>query len=117
MSADLVLRAARAAHEINRAFCKSIGDSSQPSWEDAPDWQKKSAITGVEFHIENPDATPESSHASWLKEKVDNGWVYGPVKDAEKKTHHCIVPYNELSQENRSKDYLFKAVVDVFVND
>lgn len=35
---------AKTAHEVNRAYCLSIGDISQPSWEDAPDWQKKSAV-------------------------------------------------------------------------
>ena len=28
---------ARAAHEANRAYCIAIGDTSQPSWDDAPE--------------------------------------------------------------------------------
>jgi hypothetical protein len=47
-----------------------------------------------------------------MKEKVDLGWVYGEVKDAEKKTHPCILPYDELPLQQRTKDYLFKQVVD-----
>lgn len=99
------------AHEINRAYCLSQGDESQPSWQDAPDWQKESAMNGVKFHIENPDATPEDSHASWLKQKEDEGWKYGEVKDAEKKEHPCFVPYNELPASQKAKDYLFRQVV------
>ena len=34
---------ARVAHEINRAYCASLGDTSQPAWEDAPEWQQQSA--------------------------------------------------------------------------
>ena len=31
---------AKTCHEVNKAFCESIGDASQPSWNDAPQWQK-----------------------------------------------------------------------------
>lgn len=102
---------AQVAHEINQAFCASIADNSQPSWEDAPEWQKSSAVNGVQFHIDNPEASPSASHDSWLKQKEEEGWKYGPVKDAEAKEHPCFVPYDQLPVEQRSKDYLFKQVV------
>jgi hypothetical protein len=60
---------AQVAHEINRAYCQSIGDDSQPTWEDAPDWQRHSALDGVHFHLENPLATPDASHNNWLRDK------------------------------------------------
>lgn len=106
-----VLVIARVAHEINRAYCASLGDNSQPAWEDAPDWQRESAIAGVEMHLANPDATPEQSHESWLAQKLAAGWTYGEVKDAEKKQHPCCVPYDELPTEQKAKDHLFRAVV------
>ena len=102
---------AQVAHEINKAFCASIGDFSQPTWEEAPEWQKSSAINGVQFHLDNPDASPSASHDSWLKQKEEEGWKYGKVKDAEKKEHPCFVPYEELPIEQKSKDYLFKQVI------
>jgi len=102
---------AQVAHEINRAFCASIGDLSQPDWDFAPDWQKQSAISGVQFHLDNPNASPSASHDSWLKQKEEEGWKYGEVKDAEKKEHPCFVPYEQLPVEQQSKDYLFKQVV------
>jgi hypothetical protein len=43
----------RVAHEINKAYCESIGDNSQPSWNDAPEWQKNAAINNVQFHLDN----------------------------------------------------------------
>lgn len=42
---------ARIAHETNRVYCATLGDTSQPAWDDAPDWQRQSAIKGVEFHL------------------------------------------------------------------
>lgn len=102
---------AQVAHEINKAYCESIGDNSQPDWEQAPHWQKSSAINGVKFHIENPDATPEKSHESWLEQKKNEGWQYGPVKNAETKHHPCFCSYEDLPAEQKSKDYLFRGVV------
>lgn len=102
---------ARVAHEINRAYCASLGDASQPAWEDAPEWQQGSALANVDMHLAKPDATPEQSHESWLAQKLAEGWKYGPVKDAEKKEHPCCVPYAELPAEQKAKDYLFRGVV------
>jgi hypothetical protein len=102
---------ARVCHEVNRAYCAAIGDLSQAAWEDAPEWQRRSAINGVQFHLENPDSKPEDSHVNWSREKIADGWVYGPVKDAEKKTHPCLVAYDQLPLEQRVKDSLFISVV------
>lgn len=104
----------KTAHDVNRAYCNALGDLSQPTWEDAPEWQKKSARDGVKYHLDHPEATPEQSHESWLAEKKADGWVYGDVKDTEKKTHPCFRPYAELPESQRVKDYLFKGVVDSF---
>ena len=101
---------ARVCHEVNRAYCEAIGDNSQPSWEDAPEWQRISARVGVDLHSSG-DVGPEASHISWMKQKIDEGWVYGPTKDAEAKTHPCIVAFDRLSREQQAKDYIFRAVV------
>lgn len=102
---------ARVAHEVNRAYCQALGDDSQPHWEDAPQWQKESALSGVTMHIENPDAGPESSHENWMAQKESEGWVYGEAKDPEKKTHHCMVPFDQLPPEQQAKDFIFRGVV------
>ena len=103
---------AEVCHETNRAFCNSIGDTSQVAWKDAPEWQRSSAINGINFYINNPDAKASNLHDSWLKDKIDAGWKYGPVKDATKKEHPCCVSYDELPKEQKAKDYLFLAIVN-----
>jgi len=102
---------AQVCHEANRAYCQTIGDNSQQPWDAAPQWQRDSAKKGVEFCLANPDAPPSANHDSWLKVKLAEGWVYGPVKDPEKKEHPCMVPYVQLPVEQQRKDALFKAVV------
>jgi hypothetical protein len=108
-------RIAKVCHEVNKAYCESLGDDSQKSWEEAEPWQRTSAIKGVEFVLANPEAPASANHDSWLAEKQATGWKYGPVKDAELKEHPCMLPYEELPFEQQVKDALFRAVVLSFV--
>ena len=105
---------AEACHEANRLYCVSIGDESQPTWADAPEWQKQSAIKGVQFVLDNPEAPLSAQHESWLAEKEAQGWKYGPVKDEELKEHPCFLPYDELPEEQKLKDQLFRDTVNSF---
>lgn len=100
-----VMVCAEAAHEMNRVWCLAHGDTRQPLWRDAPEWQRASAINGV--HGVLAGNTPRQSHESWLKEKEATGWKYGAVKDPEKKEHPCFVPYDELPPEQKAKDYIY----------
>jgi hypothetical protein len=101
---------AKICHEANKALCETQGDGSQVSFEDAPDWQRVSAMKGVEFNLYNPDAHECAAHDEWMKEKIEAGWKYGPVKDSDKKEHPCLVPFEELPIEQQAKDILFKAI-------
>lgn len=98
-------------HEVNRAYCAAMGDTSQVPWGDAPEWQKESAMAGVQQILDHPETTPEQSHEAWMKLKIEQGWVWGEVKDAVRKQHHCLMPYANLPMEQRVKDYLFGATV------
>lgn len=104
-----IIACARAAHEVNRAYCAALGDLSQPAWEDAPEWQQASAIAGVGGALRGN--TPEQSHASWMEEKRRDGWTWGEVKDPGNKQHPCMVPYDELPEAQRRKDALYLATV------
>lgn len=100
-------------HEANRGYCEALGDFSQVPWSEAPEWQRESARMGVDFHLMG-DFGPEASHVSWMKVKELGGWKYGPVKDAEKREHPRMVPFEELPPEQRAKDYIFRAIVHNF---
>lgn len=103
-------------HEANRAYCATLGDISQLAWQDAPQWQRDSAISGVRFHFEKIDngekPSPSASHVEWLRVKSDEGWKYGPVKDADKKEHPCFLPYDQLPAEQQMKDFIFAGICE-----
>jgi hypothetical protein len=107
----VVTLAALVAHEVNRAYCQSIGDDSQLEWHEAEDWQRRGVIDGAEAVARGAIETPGDSHRSWMAEKEREGWVWGPVKDAERKEHPCMVPFEELPPEQQAKDRLFLAAV------
>src|SRR5262245_22205931 len=102
---------ARVCHEANRAWCFVNGDASQVEWAEAPAWQRESTIRGVEFALANPDAPDSAQHDAWSADKVRDGWQYGLVKDAQVKTHPCLVPFDQLPAHQQAKDRLFRAIV------
>lgn len=102
---------ARTCHEANRAWCEVNGDNSQVPWDDAEHWQKVSARDGVFFVVENPEAGDSALHDQWMRDKLADGWTYGPEKNAEHKTHPCLVPFEDLPHMQQAKDKLFRAIV------
>lgn len=101
---------ARVCHEANRAWQTVTGDPApSPTWDQAPDWQRNSAVEGVAAAIDGQ--TPEQLHLSWVNSKLADGWRYGTTKNSEAKTHPCLVAYDQLPEEQRIKDDLFHAIV------
>ena len=108
-------RIAKVCYAANRTYCESIGDTSQKPWDQAQQWQKDSALRGVAYALAHPGASPSEQHDAWLADRARDGWKFGPVKDPEKKEHPCFLPFSELPQEQKVKDYLFQAIVRAFV--
>jgi hypothetical protein len=102
---------AKVCHEVNKAICEAAGDFSQAPWEKAEQWQRDSAVKGVEFALANPHASADAQHNAWMQDKLNDGWVVGPVKSVSLREHPCLVPYADLPFEQRVKDHTFKAVV------
>jgi hypothetical protein len=100
---------AGAAHEMNRVYCRAIGDVSQVTWDRAEEWQRQSALNGVDgvFAGDGPGA----SHKRWLDQKLADGWRYGEVKDAEAKTHPSMLPFHALPCDEQQKDHIFVQTV------
>ena len=43
-------------------------------------------------------------HEVWAKSRMDQGWSWGPQRDDELKTHPDLVPYDELTEEEKDYD-------------
>lgn len=43
-------------------------------------------------------------HEIWAKNRIDEGWIYGSERSDTKKTHPCLVPYDELPESEKEYD-------------
>lgn len=111
LSTSAIIVIARVCHQANKAWCEANGDHSQKDWEEAEEWQKTSAMEGVVFIVTHPDAGDDALHNNWMKEKIDAGWTYGAVKDTNKKTHPCLVSFEQLPKFQQQIDTLFNNIV------
>jgi RyR domain len=103
---------ASVVHDSNRRLQIIQGDPRpSPPWDEAPDYQVREAIAGVEEVLADPGLTAERNHELWCERMAADGWTYGETKDEARKTHPCLVPFDELPADQQQKDYLFVAIV------
>ena len=43
-------------------------------------------------------------HEVWAQTRISQGWTYGERRNDELKTHPCLIPYEELPEEEREYD-------------
>ena len=63
--------------------------------------------TGVELPEELELLVEEMSknvHEVWSETRIRQGWTYGEQRNDELKTHPCLVPYEDLPEEEKEYD-------------
>lgn len=100
--------AARACHEALRAYSLALGDTSHLPWDESTEEMRRLCRQGVEGVVRGDG--PSSSHEKWRQGKQAAGWVYGTEKDEGRKTHPCLVPYDDLPLMQQRKDQIFVSV-------
>ena len=50
------------------------------------------------------EAMAKNVHEVWAAGRITDGWTYGEKRDDEKKTHPCLVPYEELPESEKEYD-------------
>ena len=43
-------------------------------------------------------------HEVWAETRISQGWTYGEQRDDGRKTHPCLIPYEELPEEEKEYD-------------
>jgi hypothetical protein len=83
-------------------------------WEDREEPFKAQFRTVIQKQC-SPERShsPQALHEAWWMAYVAMGWVYGEVRDTEKKTHPDMVPYGMLGKLEQDKDSVFVALCNI----
>ena len=63
--------------------------------------------TGIKLPKELEDLAEEMAknvHEVWSAGRIAEGWRYGETRDDVRKTHPCLVPYEELPESEKEYD-------------
>lgn len=63
-----------------------------------------SDVTLPQELMEQVELVARQVHEVWAKNRMEQGWVYGPERDDAEKKHPCLVPYELLSEEEKDYD-------------
>ncbi|WP_069472575.1 RyR domain-containing protein [Candidatus Marithrix sp. Canyon 246] len=66
--------------------------------EDPSNWSQTVDLT------ENQELLAKLEHKRWYAERRLNGWQYGTTRDDNRKIHPCLVPYEQLPEDEKQKD-------------
>jgi len=54
--------------------------------------------------LELTEQIAENVHENWALGRIRDGWVYGPLRSDAEKTTPCLVPYAQLSEDEKDYD-------------
>ena len=54
--------------------------------------------------LELTETLARNVHEVWAETRISQGWKYGEQRNDELKTHPCLVPYEELPEEEKKYD-------------
>lgn len=54
--------------------------------------------------LELTEKIAENTHENWAAARMREGWIYGPERSDEKKTHPCLIPYDQLPESEKEYD-------------
>lgn len=54
--------------------------------------------------LEIGELLAKNTHDTWAAQRLADGWRYGEQRDDAKKLHPCLIPYEELPEEEKEYD-------------
>jgi TrkA family protein/RyR domain-containing protein len=92
--------------ESNRRFADGIGEKLQKlDWALVP--SPLAGLDGAEalmIPADKLDDLAEHEHERWCRDLFDEGWKKGETKLPKQKKHPKLIPWDELSEEDKDKD-------------
>jgi len=89
-------------HEQNRNFVRDIPNKlNHTGFTMLP---VSSGKTSDQMCDEQIETMAKMEHERWVKQKLDAGWKYAPETDKARKLHKDLVPWEDLSEEDKEKD-------------
>ena len=105
-------------HNTLKLYCEIFkNDHTKSYWKSAPEWQVKATYQLVKEVLSGEGLSAEDRHNLWVDNLKSQGVVYGKEKtffNEKLLTHPSLVPYNELSDFEKSKDDLVNFLVNEF---
>ena len=46
----------------------------------------------------------KNTHEVWARTRLEQGWRWGETRDDARKLHPCLIPYEELSEDEKTFD-------------
>lgn len=50
------------------------------------------------------ESLAQNTHEVWAEQRLRDGWNYGEERNDSKRLHPCLVPYEELPEEEKEYD-------------
>ena len=54
--------------------------------------------------LELSEMLARNTHEVWSTSRIAQGWTYGPVRDDAQKNNPCLVPYEDLPEQEKDYD-------------
>jgi voltage-gated potassium channel Kch len=91
--------------QSNRAFAAGVGEKLRAAGVAVVPAPLADPATAPRLPEEQVEELAIAEHDRWCRDLVAQGWSHGPgPKDPERKLHPSLVPWDELSEEERDKD-------------
>lgn len=91
--------------ESNRLFADSIGAKLEAAGcVVLPNPLADPGDPSFAFPADEVEDLARVEHDRWCNDLLAQGWRRGPVKDAARKIHNKLVPWSELTEDDRDKD-------------
>lgn len=104
-------------HEANRQLSMTYGETPDLPWSDPalPEHCRESARNNITFSLDIGSFDPKDAHQRWMDNKLADGWRYGGMKSYEKKTHPCLLPWDQLSPLQKRKDIMWQRLLQALL--